>query len=184
MNVNKLAIALSKRHVVPRVTNNMRVMHTTNRYMIHRIPNMQIRQFQSDSMRESPGFLDSLIGTYDDPNYTLDLKPEEWREGQYKHYMSWSPINEWGIFMIGVPSVAAFVMCFAFLAYYTFYDTQVTVLRDNPLSFLEIKNGADLYQNRNPLYMWMYPFAWHKDLKVMFYFEIEDAMERKKSGNY
>lgn len=132
-------------------------------------------------MREAPGFLDSLVGTYEDPEYPLDMKPEEWREGQYAHYFSWAPINEYGIFLIGVPAVLVFISAAAFLAWYTFFDPQTSVMRNNPHPFLEIRHGGDLWERRNPLYMWMYVFGYHKDNKILFYYEIEDAMKRKKA---
>lgn len=36
----------------------------------------QVRSFQSDKKWNNAGFIDTLAGIYEDPNYKLDLKPE------------------------------------------------------------------------------------------------------------
>jgi hypothetical protein len=161
------------KHLYNKNNKNVQLITLLNR-------NTQVRNVQSEKMRESPGFLDSLVGTYEDPEYPLDMKAEEWRDGQYKHYLSWAPINEYGIFLIGIPAVAVMVMSGVFLMWYTFFDIQTSVMRDNPHPWFEIKHGKDLWERRNPLYIWMYPFGPHQDFKVSFYFEIEDAINRKK----
>jgi hypothetical protein len=136
------------------------------------------RFYQSEKSWEHPdqvGYFDTLAGVYEDPNFTVDLRPFEWREGQYLHY-----ISEIGIMILCVPAIIVICLCFSMLAWYTFYDPQSSVLRDNPHPFLAVQNGQDLHNIRNPILMQLYPFGAHQDKKIHFYYEIEDAIERKK----
>jgi hypothetical protein len=136
----------------------------------------QVRSYQSDKKWNNAGFIDTLAGIYEDPNYKLDLKPEEIRDGQILYYLS-----EFGVSMFVLPCVLAIFLGIAFLAWYTLFDPQTTVLRNNPDPFLLIRNGKDLQMTRNPILAWTWPLAPHEgDQKIRFYYEIKDAIERKE----
>jgi len=135
----------------------------------------QFRMVASDKKAANPGYLDGLVGEYEDPNYKLDIKTEEWREGQWFYFFS-----DFGVWILLVPTCIAIAASAASLMWYTLFDPTNQVLRFNPHPELAIKNGLDLYQVRSPLLAWQYEFGLHHDRKMHFYHEIEDAIERKK----
>jgi len=134
----------------------------------------QEREYQSAKRWDNAGFLDTIVGIYEDPNYKLDLKAEEMRDGQPLHYLS-----EFGVMIVSVPAACAIFLAVSMLTWYTFFDTQPTFLRSNPNPFLLINSGKDYNTYRNPILSWTYPYGPHNDNKIRFYFEIKDAIERK-----
>lgn len=82
----------------------------------------QQRAFQSPKVtRETEGALDKVIGAYADPRYKLDLKPYEFRDGQYKTYSTHhKPL--WIIYGMGSLAVFWGICC---LTFFTMFDSQV-----------------------------------------------------------
>ena len=137
-----------------------------------------VRMVASAKKADCPGYLDNLVGVYEDPNYQLDVKVEEWREGQWFYFFS-----DFGVWILLVPTCLAIAACFASLMWYTFFDPQVQIMRSNPNPEMGIRSGRDLDKVRSPLLAWQYEFGMHHDRKMHFYYEIQDAIERKKQLN-
>jgi len=143
----------------------------------HRLmDSVRVREYQSAKKWANAGYLDTLTGVYEDPNYKLDLKPEEIRDGQPLHYVS-----EFGVMIVSVPATLAILLGVSFLTFYTLFDSQPTFLRGNPNPFMLIRDGRDAQQTRNPIMSWTYPYGPHAtNLKLAFYYEIKDALNRKE----
>lgn len=95
--------------------------NVSNRYKVLVASSQQLRFLQSPKKASDPGFIDTLTGVYEDPNYKLDLKPDELRDGELYHY-----ISEFGVILVTIPSIMVFFLCCSFLAWYTFFDSQTT----------------------------------------------------------
>ncbi len=79
-----------------------------------------------------------------------------------------------------VPAAFTILLSVSMLTWYTLYDSQVVLSRSNPHACLEIKNGLDLDKVRNPILVHTGVIGPFFNPKVAFYYEIQDAIERKK----
>jgi hypothetical protein len=136
---------------------------------------LQVRKRAEGSLHQ--GWFDSLSGMYEDPRYPLDMKPAEFRNGQFYYLFEYL-----GIVIVLLPCIVAAFMAAFSLAWYTFVDTQVTVLRTNPHPFFGVRNGREGEKTRNPVYWSTYRWAPHRyDVAVLFHNEIEHALKEKKN---
>lgn len=80
----------------------------------------QLRNLQSPKITpETQSVLDRVTGVYSDPKYKLDLKPLEFRDGQYKTYFH-IPV----MCVYGIGLVVCF-WCACCIVFYTLFDSQV-----------------------------------------------------------
>ncbi|KAF0978915.1 hypothetical protein FDP41_001985 [Naegleria fowleri] len=133
-------------------------------------PSAQQRFLQTIRKRNNPGFMDTVSGMYESPEYKLDCKPFEFREGE-----PFFLLNYLGVVIVAATIAFAFMLCFSSLLRYTLVDVAVVLKRSNPHPFLNIKNGADLQATLNPIYLPCQPFTHSTDLKQMFYNELNRA---------
>ena len=117
--MNRQLVPFARRSL--RVSSYNQFQNLLSQHKNYQVFRVAKRSYQSDKKIDDAGFLDTLAGVYEDPNYKLDLKPDEWREGQAFHYVA-----EFGVMIVAVPCIIAAFLCFSFLAWYTFFDTQTT----------------------------------------------------------
>jgi len=138
---------------------------------------LQARNFQSPKGYPG-GALDGAIGVYKDPNFKLDLKPYEWRDGQWKTYTHLPSIIVWSL------AVYAIVFGCIALVQYSRIDHQVSIKRQNLAPFLQIKSGKDWTQTKNRIFgapgRIGYGIQNQFEIRNIFYHEIEDAIQRRK----
>jgi len=114
-----------------------------------------------------------IIGNiqYESPEYKLDCKPFEFREGEPFWFF-----NFLGTAIVASTIAFAFILCFGSLARYTLVDTQVVIRRTNPHPFLKIKTGTDMMNTLNPLWRLAQPCGTTSiDYKQIFYNEFNRA---------
>lgn len=137
----------------------------------------QKRSFQTPYKPGTPvTVLDTMGSVYDDPKFTLDVKPVEFRDGQINSY------NQFGAVAVGIPCFIACFYAVCAIIWYTMFDTEVQFFRAQLHPYLEIKTGRELARTRNPMFLWTYKFAPNTQYNVrnLFYLEIEDAIRRRK----
>lgn len=140
---------------------------------------VQVRSFQTPY---KPGqrikFFDSICNVHEIPDYKLDLKPLEWRNGQLT---SWASI---GILILMVPFTSICIFGLVCLLWITWFDYSFA-----PLAFIgdihphfKWENGEQYYKNKFPPFRWAARHTLHVlDARYLFYQEIADALERRKA---
>lgn len=81
----------------------------------------QVRNFQSPPGSEAarnPGALDQCITTYKDPRFKLDLKPLNWREGQWRTFTT----DHAGMVIIISLCFSVVVLAVVFISVITYTD--------------------------------------------------------------
>ena len=146
---------------------------------------LNVRFMQSPKNHKHPGFLDSLIGAYEDPRFRIDLKPLEFRDGQFKYYYSHRLGTQILAFVCAIP----FVLAFFSLTFYSLYDSEITYFgflksrlfdRTNLHPRLKINNDVDRRRELSPIYSRIAPWGMTQaSLRDLFYLEIEDALEER-----
>ena len=139
---------------------------------------VQKRNFQSPSEQNTYGFFDSVRGAYEDPRYSLDIKPGEYRDGQLRYWTT----DNMGFFIVIVMMMIPPILCAFTLYWLTFHDTETTVFHRNRfMDYLTIHDGYDSELHRHPLFKFCYPVGFGTlGIRDLFYFELESAIEQRK----
>jgi len=106
----------------------------------------------------------------------LDFKPVETREGYTGMFFMYS-----GLLMVLFPIIFSFMLSAWTLAWYTFRDTTTRIYVWDDASAFKVRHGRDAVARMDPALRWSMPWGYFNafDPKVMYHYEIEDALKRK-----
>jgi hypothetical protein len=119
INKSLVTVARNLQRVKPIIINNKKqIPYVVSLFQMQQ-RGLQVRKRAEGSLHQ--GWFDSLSGMYEDPRYPLDMKPAEFRNGQFYYLFEYL-----GIVIVLLPCILAAFMAAFSLAWYTFVDSQVT----------------------------------------------------------
>jgi len=121
-------------------------------------------------------YLSESMLKYENHNLKLDVEYFDWGNGNLHYYYAGT-----GAFVVTLMCAGAVLFSFTCLAWYSYTDGEVVMVRTNQHPYFNVKNGGDMAKLKQPFFQWLPKFSpMPLNGRTLFYEEIEWAYNERR----